>query len=114
MNNATQNLEDDHLHILRLIEIMAVMSKQPKPTIADLEEVVELIRQFADGLHHAKEEKLLFPLMAEKGFSLQHGPVAVMLMDHEQGRVYVKGMAEGIKLYKNGQKDAAEIGRAHV
>ena len=107
MNSATQNLEKDHLHILKLIEVMEKMAKQPEPTIAHLEEVVELIRQFADGLHHAKEEQLLFPLMAEKGFSLQHGPIAVMLMDHEQGRAYVKGMAEGIKLYKNGQIDAS-------
>jgi len=106
MDSATQNLENDHLHILKLIEVMKEMVKSPLPTTSHLEEVVELIRQFADGLHHAKEETLLFPLMAEKGFSLQQGPVAVMLIDHEQGRAIVKEIAENIERYKEGQYDA--------
>ncbi len=109
MDRATQNLENDHQHILKLIEVMEAMVKQPEPNISHLEEVVALIRQFADGLHHAKEETLLFPLMAEKGFSLQQGPVAVMLMDHEQGRTFVKGMAENIQLYKNGATEALTL-----
>jgi hemerythrin-like domain-containing protein len=106
MDRATQNLENDHQHILKLIDVMEVMVKQPEPNISHLEEVVTLIRQFADGLHHAKEENLLFPLMAEKGFSMQQGPVAVMLMDHDQGRIFVKGMAENIQLYKSGTADS--------
>lgn len=109
MNSATKNLENDHVHILRLIEVMEQMIQLPDPNISDLEEVVELIRKFADGLHHAKEENLLFPLMAEKGFSLQQGPVAVMLMDHEQGRGFVRGMAENIQLYKKGQLSALNL-----
>jgi hemerythrin-like domain-containing protein len=114
MNSATKNLENDHVHILRLIEVMEQMVQLPDPNIADLEEVVELIRKFADGLHHAKEENLLFPLMAEKGFSLQQGPVAVMLMDHEQGRGFVRGMAENIQLYKNGQLSALNLVYANM
>lgn len=106
MERATQNLENDHRHILKLIDVMEQLVKYPEPNIAHLEEVVRIIRQFADGLHHSKEENLLFPLMAEKGFSPEQGPVAVMLMDHEQGRGYVKNMAENIQLYKNGQKDS--------
>ena len=106
MNTATQNLENDHKHILKLIDVMEAMVKLPEANVFHLEEVVELIRKFADGLHHAKEETLLFPLLAEKGFSMQQGPVAVMLMDHEQGRAYVKGIAENILLYKKGQLSA--------
>lgn len=109
MDRATQNLENDHQHILKLIEVMEAIVKITEPTISHLEEVVALIRQFADGLHHAKEENLLFPLMAEKGFSLKQGPVAIMLMDHEQGRTFVKGMAENIQLYKNGATDALTL-----
>ncbi|MCL4483427.1 MAG: hemerythrin domain-containing protein [Bacteroidetes bacterium] len=114
MNSATKNLENDHVHILQLIEVMEQMVQLPDPNIADLEEVVELIRNFADGLHHAKEENFLFPLMAEKGFSLQQGPVAVMLMDHEQGRGFVRGMAENIQLYKNGQQSALNLVYANM
>ena len=109
MDTATKNLENDHISILKLIDVMDAMVKLPEANVFDLEEVVELIRKFADGLHHAKEETLLFPLMAEKGFSLEQGPVAVMLMDHEQGRAFVRGMAENIQLYKTGQLSALNL-----
>ncbi|HWS00282.1 MAG TPA: hemerythrin domain-containing protein [Prolixibacteraceae bacterium] len=106
MDRATQNLENDHQHILKLIAVMEEMVKLPEPNTDDLSEVVTIIRQFADGLHHAKEENLLFPLMAEKGFSPEQGPIAVMLMDHEQGRGYVRNIAENIQRYKDGRKDS--------
>ena len=109
MKTATQNLENDHVSILKLIDMMNMMVKLPDANVSHLDEVVELIRKFADGLHHAKEETLLFPLMAEKGFSMKQGPVAVMLMDHEQGRAYVRGMAENIQLYKTGQLSALNL-----
>ncbi len=114
MNIATKNLENDHVHILQLIEVMGKMVQLPDLVISDLEEVIELIRKFADGLHHAKEENLLFPLMAERGFSLQQGPVAVMLMEHEQGRRFVKGMTENLELYKNGQLNALNLIHANM
>ena len=102
MNNATKNLEDDHIYILKLIDVMETMTGSTEPVVFDLEEAVDLIKNFADGLHHAKEESLLFPLLAERGFSTQQGPVAVMLHEHSQGRNYVKGMSENIRLLKEG------------
>ena len=109
MNYAIQNLEDDHVSILKLIDVMNRMVQLPDANVAHLEEVVALIRNFADGLHHAKEETLLFPLMEAKGFSRQQGPVAVMLMEHEQGRAFVRGIADQIQFYKSGQPDALNL-----
>ena len=106
MNNATKNLEDDHVFILKLIDVLEIMTDATVPVVSDLEEAVTLIKNFADGLHHAKEEALLFPLMAERGFSTQQGPIAVMLEDHTQGRNYVKGMSENINLLKAGDLSA--------
>ncbi len=109
MNTATKNLEDDHVSILKLIDVMEIMTDNSDPAITDLEEVVDLIRNFADGLHHVKEEKLFFPLMAERGFSLTQGPVAVMLSEHEQGRNYVKGISENIQLVKDGDLSSLNL-----
>jgi len=106
MTTATKNLENDHEYILRLIEIMEEMTQTENPTTSHLEMVVQVIREFADGQHHAKEEQLLFPLMVEKGFSLENGPLLVMLRDHEQGRLFVKGMMNHISLFKTGDKTA--------
>ena len=96
MTTATQNLENDHIQILRLIEVMERVTESAVPNVEHLETIVKVIREFADGLHHAKEEQLLFPLMVQKGFSNQTGPVAVMLHDHVEGRNYVKAIAENI------------------
>jgi hemerythrin-like domain-containing protein len=106
MNSATQNLENDHVYILRLIDVMEKITAADKPVASDLESVVYLIRNYADGLHHAKEENLLFPMLAERGFSLEQGPVAVMLHEHTQGRNFVRGMSDGIEKYKKGDEKA--------
>jgi len=108
MTTATQNLENDHVHILRLIEVMERITESADPDAEHLELIVKVIREFADGLHHAKEEQLLFPLMVQKGFSNESGPVAVMLHDHAEGRNYVKGMAENISRYQHGDKTALQ------
>lgn len=105
---ATQNLENDHVHILILTQVMQKMAQKEIEKTEHLELVVNLVRQFADGLHHAKEEDLLFPLLGKKGFSAEHGPVAVMLAEHVQGRGFIKGVADGIVAFKAGNRDALE------
>jgi hemerythrin-like domain-containing protein len=47
--------------------------------------------------------------MAEKGFSREQGPVAVMLNEHENGRNYTRGMVVAIRNYKNGDADSLRI-----
>jgi hemerythrin-like domain-containing protein len=106
MTTATQNLENDHVHILRLIAVMEQITQSADTNVDHLELIVRVIREFADGLHHAKEEQLLFPLMVQKGFSNESGPVAVMLHDHAEGRNFVKGMAENIAQFKQGESSA--------
>lgn len=106
MKTATQNLESDHVQILRLVEVMERITESTNPDVEHLELIVKIIREFSDGIHHAKEEQLLFPLMVQKGFSDQTGPVAVMLHDHVEGRNFVKEMAENISLFKQGNSAA--------
>ena len=106
MTTATQNLENDHVQILRLIEVMERITQSANPNVEHMETIVKVIREFADGLHHAKEEQLLFPLMVQKGFSNETGPVAVMLHDHVEGRNFVKGIAEKISMYKQSETSA--------
>jgi hemerythrin-like domain-containing protein len=103
MKTATQDLENDHVSIIKLTDIMLAMVEKKSGEVNHFEQVVKLIRSFADGFHHAKEEDLLFPLLAQKGFSPEQGPVAVMLNEHVQGRNYVKGMSAGISQLQNGE-----------
>lgn len=60
-------------------------------------QTVDFFRQFADRCHHGKEEQRLFPMMHAKGFPEQQGPVAVMKIEHEQGRALIGGMDQAIE-----------------
>jgi hemerythrin-like domain-containing protein len=106
MNTATKNLEEDHEHILLLLEVMTKIAGSENPDTENLESIVGIIRDFADSLHHAKEEEIFFPFLTERGFSSSQGPVAVMLHEHKMGRDFVKGIADNIVLYKDGNKGA--------
>jgi len=72
-----------------------------------MEQMVDFIRTFADRCHHGKEEDLLFGEMEKAGVPRQGGPIAVMLAEHDQGRSYVRAMADALPAYKAGDPAAA-------
>ncbi len=57
-------------------------------------EYAEFFRNFADKCHHGKEEDRLFVKMNQFGFPKEHGPIAVMLADHVEGRRHVGALAK--------------------
>jgi hemerythrin-like domain-containing protein len=72
-------------------------------------EAVDFFRTFADRCHHGKEEAHLFPAMEAAGSPRQCGPTAVMLREHELGRLHVREMAAAIDAAAAG--DAGALGR---
>jgi len=70
------------------------------------EQAVDIIRNFADKCHHGKEEDLLFKTLVEKGMPQEGGPVGQMLIEHEQGRAFVRGMSENIAAAAEGETAA--------
>ena len=85
------------------------MATKMATDINHLKSVVNIIQNYADGLHHKKEEDLLFPLFEQRTAGGHCAPVGVMLMEHEQGRAYVKGMLEKISLYESGNEGALQL-----
>jgi hemerythrin-like domain-containing protein len=69
-------------------------------------EAIDFARSFADGCHHAKEEAHLFPVMEANGFSGGCSPVAVMMREHELGRLYIQGMAATVEGASAGESEA--------
>lgn len=59
--------------------------------------IIDFIRSYADKLHHAKEEDLLFKELCGDSVNLHCNPTQQMLHEHELGRNFVKGIEEGIK-----------------
>lgn len=58
----------------------------------ELRRFITFLRDFADACHHAKEEDILFAVLIEHGFSREQGPIAVMLHEHEHGRLLLGAM----------------------
>ena len=60
--------------------------------MVQLGRALDFLLQFGDKIHNMKEEKHLFPLMAEKGIPIEGGPLGVMLMEHEAERNLLEKM----------------------
>jgi hemerythrin-like domain-containing protein len=95
----TQVLMAEHELILEALDALerkvAAIGAGTPPDRAYFEKAVTFLREFADKCHHGKEENLLFVRMTERGFPVQSGPIAVMLSEHEAGRAYIRGIADG-------------------
>ena len=107
---ATEILMHEHVLIMRGVVVLERMAAradagQAVPA-ADANAIIEFIRRFADGCHHAKEEGVLFPAMEAAGLPRDGGPIGVMLAEHDQGRAAVKAMAEAVSAF--GSSPAAQ------
>jgi hemerythrin-like domain-containing protein len=100
-------LKEEHQGILLMLRILekvaARLEAKERVDPAHPERIVEFLRVFADKCHHGKEEDLLFPALEKAGIPKEGGPIGVMLAEHQQGRGYIRGMAEAID--RNRKKD---------
>jgi hemerythrin-like domain-containing protein len=97
----TQALVDEHRLILLMI---ALLERNAARTAAGAYanwqfylDGVDFIRNYADRFHHAKEEDVLFEAMVKNGMPRENSPVAAMLMEHDQGRTYVRSMEAAVR-----------------
>lgn len=104
----TEDLMHEHKSIVAMLNIMGKLSEKisnnQDPDFNDVGNILDFLRTFADKCHHGKEENALFPALIEAGMSKQSGPVAVMLYEHEQGRAYIKAIADALAALKTGDR----------
>lgn len=108
----TEILKEEHHLVLLMLKIMEAVCKKLEQNQSvkteDLDAIIDFIRGFADGCHHAKEEKLLFPALEKAGMPQTDGPIAVMLREHALGRGFARSMSDAIGLMKNGDATATK------
>jgi len=96
-----KDLLEEHKVILEVIDALKKFTVRMEaggalpPKI--MEDILDVIMNFADKCHHGKEENVLFPLLQKKPVK-DKNMVSVLLKEHEQGRAFVRMM-------KNGKKD---------
>ncbi|HHY93632.1 MAG TPA: hemerythrin [Firmicutes bacterium] len=109
---ATDELRHEHDIILHVVFALNRACQRAEETgqvnLDFFTQAVDFLRVFADQCHHGKEENILFPLLEQRGIPRQGGPIGVMLAEHQQGRTYVRGMADALSA------DQTTAGADHV
>lgn len=107
----TEELKREHQAILLMLRILERicerLESRQSVCIEDLQRIVEFVQVFADRCHHSKEEDLLFVALEHAGIPRHGGPIEVMIHEHEEGRDYVRGLANAVAKYKAGDTNAA-------
>lgn len=97
---ASEILTEEHELVVRMLDCLDTLARRFEATgrieAGLARQTVDFFRNFADRCHHGKEEMHFFPRMEARGFEREGGPTGVMLMEHEQGRAAVRGMAAAI------------------
>ncbi|MCK5562617.1 hemerythrin domain-containing protein [Candidatus Bathyarchaeota archaeon] len=108
--SAIEILKEEHRVIKRMLTILNVacekLEKDEEVSTEIFRKAIDFIRVFADQCHHGKEEETLFPLVEQRGIPREGGPTGVMRMEHEQGRNFVKALADAVERYDQGDRNA--------
>ena len=107
---ATEILMEEHRIIERVLNALETGTKRLEtggPIRPEFFcDAVEFIQKFADGLHHMKEEGVLFEVMVSHGMPKEVGPIAVMLADHVQARKFTGAIEEATEKLLAGDETA--------
>lgn len=92
-------LDDEHRVIEKVLDALDRFRKRPDAVPVPVwAQALDFLKCFADGLHHAKEETVLFPMLAEHGLPSEGGPLACMLHDHSTGRELRAAMSAALPM----------------
>ncbi len=115
---ATDILYEEHRIIMKVLECLQKIVEQAedsgKLNLKSANHAIDFLKNFADGCHHAKEEDRLFGVMEENGIPRQNGPIGVMLVEHDEGRKSVRGMAQCVEKAAQGDAEAVRRFAGHV
>jgi hemerythrin-like domain-containing protein len=87
---ALSSLIREHQFIARLVAALESYSRRVKHGLdanpADLLAFARAFSQFADELHHEKEERILLPFLARHGFDWNRSPLPLVRAEHRHER----------------------------
>jgi hemerythrin-like domain-containing protein len=78
----------------------------------ELSKLLDFIRNYADRLHHVKEETHLFPALEEIGVPDGDGPLAFLRNEHETERRLLKDLEQTVEEYRHDSAAGAKFGSA--
>ncbi len=94
---ATDVLKYDHRVIEKVLSVLGKLTEGAgEASLERWRKAVDFLRNFADKCHHLKEERIFFPALERRGIPCVGGPIGTMLLEHEEGRGYIRAMAEAL------------------
>jgi len=109
----TQVMVQEHRLILRMIALVEANTQLlVQGRFDDYQfylDAVDFIRNYADRFHHAKEEDTLFSALVANGMPEKSSPIEAMLIEHDQGRAFVKALEAGARLALDGASGQVEV-----
>lgn len=104
---ATEDLKAEHDGIRLMLQVLnkicEILESGKSADPAHLERIIEFLTVFVDRCHHGKEEDFLFPELEKEDIAKRDGLVGVLLAEHEEGRGFVKKMAEAMEKIIKGE-----------
>jgi len=102
---------EEHENVMRMIKVIRKycykVLKDEDIDYKDFYRIIDFIRNYTDGHHHAKEEDVLFKIMGEEIPKLtNNGPITGMLIEHDMGRLYVSNLEKALEEYERGKDEA--------
>ncbi len=108
-----------------LLEVATDLERRAPVPLDTVEALIDFLQAIADGVHHEKEERLLFPLLAKRGVMPDESVIGPLLLQHESGRFHVREMRQALARLEQGNRTAAmdfvhsarvyaELLRAHI
>ncbi len=100
MKNYLQALYDEHLVIVNAVDagrqLRALATTDPERYDRLFRKLLTFFRQYADTIHHHKEEDILFPEMNKRNELLGEGLVKEMYENHEYFRDLTQKMEQSL------------------
>ena len=98
MGLPTDELKKEHRDIERMLKIVwdaaNLIEGGDDVDLEIFKDASDFFRNYADGCHHVKEERILFERMTARGVPAEYGPLPMMRGEHEEGREHIRKMAE--------------------
>jgi hemerythrin-like domain-containing protein len=88
-----QELSEEHRLIERVLDSVEAAAGRAVD-LGFYERVLDLIAEFAERCHHAKEEDLFFPFLEQRGVPRAGGPIGTLLSEHRIGRGTLRRLRE--------------------
>lgn len=98
---------EEHENIIRMTKVIRKYCYKvltcEEVDYRDFYKIIDFLKNYADGHHHAKEEDILFKRMGEKNPKLKtSGPIIGMFIEHDLSRLHISNLELALKRYEEG------------